>query len=75
MTLLKRAWRAGLRVCAEGDKLVVRGPMHAAELAEQLLEHKTEVLALLQPPICRQCGRPQHEADLICPDPTPIDKH
>ena len=69
MMLLERAWQAGLRACAEGDKLVVRGPKHAAELAEQLLEHKTEVLALLQqPPVCRQCGRPQHEADVICPD-------
>ena len=76
MTLLERAWQAGLRACAEGDKLVVRGPKHAAELAEQLLEHKTEVLALLQqPPVCRQSGRPQHEADVICPDPAPIDEH
>lgn len=46
--LLDRARAAGLRVSADGDMLVIRGPRSADGLARELLEHKGEILALLR---------------------------
>jgi hypothetical protein len=48
--LLERARQAGLTVRAEGGTLVVEGPKRAAAIAEELLEHKAELLALLVEP-------------------------
>jgi len=47
VTLLRRARSAGLRVVAEGDKLVVRGPRRAEPVALLLLAHKPAVSAAL----------------------------
>lgn len=46
-SLLAAARSAGLKVTAEGDRLVVRGPREAAPLAELLIARKVEVLAAL----------------------------
>lgn len=48
LTLLAEAMAAGLEVWAEGDKLVIRGPKQAEEVAKGLLVHKQEVLAHLR---------------------------
>lgn len=48
-TLLAEAQAAGLKVKAEGNKLVIRGPKVAEPLALKLIEHKVEVLRLLAP--------------------------
>jgi len=53
--LLVRAEAAGLRVRAEGDQLVVVGPRRLAELADELLAHKSDVLAALALR-CSMCG-------------------
>jgi len=45
--LLEEARAAGLRVRAEGDRLIVRGPKSAEPVAKALLAKKAEVLALL----------------------------
>jgi hypothetical protein len=55
LTLLDRARQAGLTVRTEGDKLVVQGPKGAAAIAEELLDHKVQVLAALD-------KRPLHPA-------------
>ena len=47
LTLLRRAYDAGLRVEADGDKLLIRGPRHAEPMVKLLAEHKAEVLAAL----------------------------
>ena len=47
LALLEAARAAGLTVRAEGERLVVRGPRSAEELARALLARKLEVLALL----------------------------
>ncbi len=47
VSLLQEAEAAGLSVCVEGDRLVVRGPKSAGAIAERLLDHKTEVLKVL----------------------------
>src|SRR5215472_3239959 len=49
LTLLRRARDAGLAVATEGDKLVIRGPKCAEEIARLLIEHKPEVMAALVP--------------------------
>ena len=46
--LLERARDAGLTVCQEGEKLVVRGPRSQEPLALELLAHKPEVIAALK---------------------------
>lgn len=48
MTLLAQARAAGLEVRVDGNRLVVRGPRRHAALAQELLTHKAEVLALLR---------------------------
>jgi hypothetical protein len=50
LTLLEEARGAGLRVAAEGNRLVIRGPKTAEPLARRLLAHKAEVLAALAGP-------------------------
>ena len=57
MTLLDQAQAAGLSVKAAGDKLVIKGPRSAEALAQQLLEHKTELMAIL--------SRSSHQ-ELLC---------
>lgn len=47
VTLLQRAKAVGLRVMAEGDKLVIRGPKRAEPVAQQLIQHKPAVMAAL----------------------------
>ena len=51
LELLSQARAAGLTIRVEGAKLVVRGPRSAATLAQELLEHKAEILALLDRPV------------------------
>jgi hypothetical protein len=47
VALLADARAAGLHVCAEADRLVVRGPRTLEDLALQLLAAKPRVLAVL----------------------------
>jgi hypothetical protein len=47
MTLLTQAQAAGLTVEADGNRLVLRGPKSAEELAQRLLRNKAEVMAAL----------------------------
>ena len=47
LALLREAESAGLKVHAEGDKLVVRGPKSAEPIALRLIEFKTAVLPLV----------------------------
>jgi hypothetical protein len=47
LTLLRRAYDAGLRVEADGGNLLIRGPRHAEPVVRLLAEHKAEVLAAL----------------------------
>jgi len=53
--LLIEAEAAGLRVRAEGNCLVVVGPRRLADLADELLAHKSDVLAALALS-CSMCG-------------------
>lgn len=48
--LLARASDAGLRLEAEGDRLLVRGPSRAGSLAQEILSRKAEVLVHLRHP-------------------------
>ena len=45
--LLAQARAAGLSVAVDGDRLVVRGPKVAADLARQLVARKAELLSLV----------------------------
>jgi hypothetical protein len=47
LTLLRRAYDAGLRIEAAGDKLLIRGPKRAESVVQLLAEHKAEVLEAL----------------------------
>lgn len=49
LMVLEEARAAGLRVWTEGDRLKVRGPRAAADLALRLLARKAEVMAALEP--------------------------
>jgi hypothetical protein len=46
--LLDRARAAGLRVSADGDRLVVRGAVRLEALAREILDRKAEMLAALR---------------------------
>jgi hypothetical protein len=46
--LIRAAREAGLRLAVERDELVVRGPRSLAEMAEQSIARKVDVLAALQ---------------------------
>ncbi len=47
VTLLQEAEAAGVSVRVDGDRLVVRGPKSAADIAERLLDCKAEVIEAL----------------------------
>jgi hypothetical protein len=47
VTLVRHAQSAGLHISVNGDQLVVRGPRSAADLAQQVLARKQDVMALL----------------------------
>jgi hypothetical protein len=49
LMLLRRARDVGLAVTADGDRLVIRGPKRAEQVALLLIEHKPKVLAALLP--------------------------
>jgi hypothetical protein len=48
LSLLLQAALRGLRVRADGERLVVRGPSQEARLASQILSYKAELLTLLK---------------------------
>lgn len=50
LTLLRAAAALGLRVHAEGERLVARGPKSASDLARHVLAHKPEVMTVLGNP-------------------------
>jgi hypothetical protein len=45
--LLAEAQAAGLIVKADGDRLIIEGPKGAAGVAQKLIQHKAEVMAIL----------------------------
>jgi len=47
LKLLTEAQQAGLKVAAEGDRLVIRGPKSAGHIAEALISRKQEIMDLL----------------------------
>src|SRR5437879_2863956 len=47
LSLVHEARTAGLVLIRQGDELVIRGPKSAAPLARRLLDHKAEVLLVL----------------------------
>ena len=47
LKLLTEAQQAGLKVAAEGDRLVIRGPKSAGHIAEALISRKREIMELL----------------------------
>jgi hypothetical protein len=46
-SVLREARAAGLLIQAEGDRLLVRGPQRLQAVAQEVLRHKLEILALL----------------------------
>jgi hypothetical protein len=50
LTLLEQGRAAGLTIESDGDRLIIRGPRRATDLAREILEHKAELVALLGPP-------------------------
>jgi hypothetical protein len=48
LTLLRRAWAAGLRLTAEGDTLTIRGPQGAEAIVRELVARKGEVLRAIR---------------------------
>jgi hypothetical protein len=50
LTLIRQARSVGLSVHLDGDRLVVRGPKSAGEIAKRLLENKPLVVAALKEP-------------------------
>ena len=80
---LVAARKAGASVFVRDGRLVVQSqaPLPRDLLAD-LQKHRDRLVEILlmptaeQPaPICRPCGRPQHEADYVCPKPSPQDLH
>jgi hypothetical protein len=79
LTLLDRARAAGLSVTADSDRLVIKGPRRAEEVARELIEQKAEVLALLavpvepliEPPVEDPAKRPPPPPGLVAPRRTP----
>ena len=47
LTLLAEARESGLKVSANGDQLVIRGPKSASHIAEALISRKQEIMDLL----------------------------
>jgi hypothetical protein len=80
---LRGAQKAGARVFVRDGRLVVQsqGQLPDDVLAD-LQQHRDRLVEILltpaeeqPPPICAPCGRPQHEADYVCPAPSPHDPH
>ncbi len=49
LSLIQHAQEAGFQLRIDAGNLVIRGPKRYADLAKQLIEHKSEVLLVLQP--------------------------
>jgi hypothetical protein len=58
LTLLSRARAAGLVIFFESGRLIIDGPESAEALAQEILDHKVEILAALQ----AEDASPQHAA-------------
>lgn len=77
---LLAARKEDARVFVRNGRLVIQsqGQLPPDVLAG-LQEHRdrlVEILTLASPPqapLCRLCGRAQHEADYVCPEPPPPD--
>jgi hypothetical protein len=77
---LLAARKEDARVFVRNGRLVIQsqGQMPPDVLAG-LQEHRdrlVEILTLASPsqaPLCRACGRAQHEPDYVCPEPPPHD--
>ncbi len=52
--ILAEAAEAGLAVCVDGGKLIVRGPRRHEALARELLARKPEVIAFLSEPLAAE---------------------
>ena len=68
--LLAEAQSAGLAVKADGDRLVIEGPKGAAVVAQKLIQHKAEVMAVLAattPAATPQKPRPPEQAQSKTP--------
>jgi len=50
LTLLRQARQAGLVVALDGERLVIRGPKRAEQMARLLIENKPEIVAALAGP-------------------------
>lgn len=48
--LFEQAQQAGLSLRVDGDRLVVRGPKKWKSLVKELIDHKLEIISLLQAP-------------------------
>src|SRR5205807_2242180 len=81
VTALQAARKAGARVFFRDGRLVIQsqGQLPHDVLAE-VQEHRDQLIEILlntdaqQPaPLCRLCGRLQHVADYVCPEPPPHD--
>jgi hypothetical protein len=54
---IRRAKAAGVQLFLKGDKLGRKSTVKpAAEILDDLAEHKVEILDLLRNPVCQQCG-------------------
>lgn len=72
--LLAEAQAAGLRVQAEGERLVIRGPKRAEPIALKLIEHKAEVLRLMVPePPCLPALNAKTVVEVLGPSPSAVE--
>lgn len=74
--LLAEAQSVGLVVKADGDRLVIEGPKGAAAVAQKLIHHKAQVMAVLAaapapatPPKPRRSRRPKAQTLKTSPPP------
>lgn len=81
LTLLA-ARKAGASVFVRNGRLVVQSQgTLPPDVMAGLQEHRDRLVKILtlaspaQAPLCRPCGRPQHEPDYVCPEPSPPDPH
>lgn len=65
LKLIEEARSAGLKLHAEGDRLVIRGPKSAEPLAKALLDRKAEILPFLR----------EQPATVVRPSPEPVPFH
>jgi hypothetical protein len=74
IALLGEARAAGLVVGTDGDRLMIRGPASAGDVARRLLTHKADVLrALDAAPETEPDGAPDPPADPVAPAYWPPD--